>query len=219
MYVEMFKEGESSENFMARSGWLRGFMKRYGLSLRRKTSIAQKDPDQLIDKLVAFVLHVRRLSMKHPYKAADIIAMDETPVWADMVSSTTVDGLGKKTVTVKTTGHEKSRVSVCLAAKADGTKLPPFVFKGAKRETAAMDKELQSCYIASSPNGWMNTELTNIWVNKVLGAFSFTRCYLVWDSYECHIEDSVKSSLHSKKIDVSIVPGCCTKYIQAHDVS
>ena len=60
--------------------------------------------------------------MKHPFKASDIIAMDETPIWTDMVSDTTVDVTGKKTVTVKITGHEKSRVSVCLAAKADRTK-------------------------------------------------------------------------------------------------
>ena len=39
------------------------------------------------------------------------------------------------------------------------------------------------------------------------------------DSYDCHIEDSVKFSLNAKKIDVSIVPGECTKYLQAPDVS
>ena len=66
--------------------------------------------------------------------------MDETPVWNDMVSETTVDTTGKKTgQTLKTTGHEKSRVSVCLAAKPDGTKLKPMiVFKGAKREVEAL---------------------------------------------------------------------------------
>ena len=96
LYDDMVKNGEPNEPFKASTGWLRGFMKRYGLSLRRKTSMAQKDPDQLIDKLVAFVLHVRRVSMKHLYDAADIIAMDETPVWSDMVSETTVDATGKK---------------------------------------------------------------------------------------------------------------------------
>ena len=173
LYDDMVKNGEPNEPFKASTGWLREFMKRYGLSLRRKTSMAQKDPDQLIDKLAAFVLHVRRVSMKHLHDAADIIAMDETPVWSDMVSETTVDATGKKTVSVKTTGHEKSLVSVCLAAKLqkvqDGTKLPPFiVFKGAKQETAALDKEIKNCYIASSPNAWMNTELTHVWVNKVI---------------------------------------------------
>ena len=158
--------------------------------------------------------------MKHPYDAADIIAMDETPVWSDMVSETTVDATAKKTVSAKTTGHEKSCVSVCLAVKADGTKLSPFiVFKGTKRETAALDKEIKNCYIASFPNAWMNIDLTHAWVNKVLKTFSFGRRYLVWDSYEFHIEDSVKSSLHTKKIEVSIVPGGCTKYVQALDVT
>ena len=44
--------------------------------------------------------------------------MDETPVWNDMVSQTIVNACGKKTITMKTTGLEKSRVSVCLAARA-----------------------------------------------------------------------------------------------------
>ena len=40
--------------------------------------------------------------------------MDETPVWSDMVSETTID-----CVTMKTTGLEKFHVSVCLATKAE----------------------------------------------------------------------------------------------------
>ena len=40
---------------------------------------------------------------------------------------------------------------------------------------------------------------------------------LVWDSYECCMEESIKSTLHAKKIE-SIVPRECTKYIQALDV-
>ena len=110
------KKGEQTESdidneFLASTGWLRNFMKRNGLSLCRKTSIAQKDPDKLIDKLVSFVLQVRRLSLRYEYQAADIIAIDETPVWIDMLSDTTIDATGTKSVTVKTTGHEKSRVS------------------------------------------------------------------------------------------------------------
>lgn len=130
------------------------------------------------------------------------------------------DDTSKKTVTIKTTGHKKTRVSVYLTAKADSTKLPHFiVFNGVKRETAALDKEIKNCCIAPSPIAWMNTELTHTWVNKVLGTLSFRCCYLVWDSHECHIEDTVKSPLHAKKIDVSIVAGGCTKYVQARDVS
>ena len=148
------------------------------------------------------------ITRNHKYKASDIIAMDETPVWCDMLSETTVDATGKKSITLKSTGHEKVRVSVCLAAKADGTKLKPrVVFKGAKREVAALKQEFQHRAVAaSSANGWMDTELTKIWVDSVLGSFAFNRKLLAWDSYECHMEDSTTESLNSKKIDRVIVP-------------
>ena len=68
--------------------------------------------------------------------------MDKTPVWNDMVSSTIVDMTGSRNVPLKTTGHEKVRVSVYLAAKGDGTKLKPFeVFVGAKHESKALHEE------------------------------------------------------------------------------
>ena len=44
LYDDMVMEDKSNEEFKANTGWLREFMKRYGLSLRRKTSVAQKRP-------------------------------------------------------------------------------------------------------------------------------------------------------------------------------
>ena len=67
--------------------------------------------------------------------------MDETSVSNGMVSNTTIHKQGAKSVYLKTTGHEKCMVSVCLAAKADGTKLKPFVFRAARRESKSLDKE------------------------------------------------------------------------------
>ena len=43
------------------------------------------------------------------------------------------------------------------------------------------------CIIASSTNGWMNTDLTVSWTNTVLGQFNFKRRLLAWDTYECHL--------------------------------
>ena len=53
----------------------------------------------------------------------------------------------------------------------------------------------------------------------VLGQFSFRRQLLAWDTYECHLMPVVQKSLKTKKIDAVFVPGGCTKYIQAPDVS
>ena len=209
------------DDFKASRGWLCRFMEWNGLSLRRKTSIAQQDPERIWGELVSYLIQVRRLQEKHKYRPSDIISMDETPVWCDMIPETTVDTMGKKTIALKSTGHEKTWVSVCLATKADATKLRPMVdFKGGKREVAALKWEFQNdAVVATSVNRWTDAEPTQVWVDYVVGAFAFNRRLLAWDSYECHMEDKITESLKSKKVDRVIVPGGCTKYIKAPDVS
>ena len=115
---------------------------------------------------------------------------------------------------------DKVRVSVCMTGKTDGTRLKPFiVFKGAKRESKALHDEFnRKCSVASSTNGWMNEDLTLRWCNEILGQFSFHKRLLAWDSYEAHLTDNVKKSLTKSKIESVIIPGGCTKYIQALDV-
>ena len=216
-----FFDSQKSESFVASRGWLEKFMRRHGLSLRRSTSIGQKDLQQLINRLVSYVIHARRMQMRCNFKASQIYAMDETPVWQDMVGTTTVSKVGRQDVVLKSTGHEKARVSVCLTARTDGTKFKPFiVFKGAKREVATLNQEFRGkCILASSENGWMNTPLTLEWVQKVLGSFSFNQRLLAWDSYECHMEQTVSKDLKAKKIELLVIPVGCTKYLQAPDVS
>ena len=69
------------------------------------------------------------------YALKDIHAMDETAVWNDMISNTTIEKRRAHTVSLKSTGHENLKITVCLTAAADGSKKKPFtVFKGAKRE-------------------------------------------------------------------------------------
>ena len=101
--------------------------------------------------------------------------MDDAPVWSVMVSNTTVDKTGARTVTMKSAGHEKCRVSVCLTAKTDGIKLKPFiVFKNAKRQTKTLNNEFKTqCGRVTSSNGWMNNDLTIEYTKKVLETFSF----------------------------------------------
>ena len=72
-----------------------------------------------------------------------------------------------------------------ISTKSDGTKLKPIM---AKREVKQLQKEYKNkCFIATSTNGWMDTDLTLSWVNTVLGQFSFRRRLLAWDTYECHL--------------------------------
>ena len=63
-YMTRKCEHGDKDLFIASRGWMENFMKRYGLSLRRKTTIAQHDPNHLIDKLVSYILHTRRYCRK-----------------------------------------------------------------------------------------------------------------------------------------------------------
>ena len=55
------------------------------------------------------------------------------------------------------------------------------------------------------------------WINE--GKFSFRKHLLAWDTYECHMTDAVKKQLHDITVELVVVPGGGTKYIQAPDVS
>ena len=66
MYNEKAKENdcEDSATFVASTGWLQKFMRRNGLSLGRKTSVKQKDPSRLIDKLASYIFHICMINSK-----------------------------------------------------------------------------------------------------------------------------------------------------------
>ena len=65
--------------------------------------------------------------MKINYELKNIFAMDETAVWNDMISNTIVEKRGAHSVNLKSTGHEKSKITVCLTATADGGKIKAFL--------------------------------------------------------------------------------------------
>ena len=172
------KELREELKVVASNGCLTKFMKRNNLSMqRRRTTIAQKDPSYLTTKLVKYVIHVRRLSMKTNFSPGCIIAMDETAVWSAIVWSVTVDTTGTKDVHLKSTENEKVKVSVCLTSKADRTKLKPFIVsEGAKHEATALNEEFKNrCVVASPSNGSINKELVLKFLRQFLGMFPFKK--------------------------------------------
>jgi len=117
--VEMLElYGELTENFKTSHRWLRAFLKRYRLALRRRTRISQKLPNktqELLEKFYQFVINLR---IKKSYELENIFNMDETPVWFDMAGNFTINPKGDKTVHIRSTGNEKNRFTVVLTCAA-----------------------------------------------------------------------------------------------------
>ena len=120
----------STPSFQGTRGWIQKFMRRNNLSLRAKTSIAQKLPAAL-EKMATFIRSVRDIRKELKYPDSMIVNMDETPMYFDMTTNKTVNQKGAKTVSVRSTGAEKRRLTAVLAATGDGQILSPMIiFKG-----------------------------------------------------------------------------------------
>ena len=88
----IFIECDESEKslFKVSSVWVNNFMHHNRVSLHCKRKRAQQDPERLIDKLILFILYIRRHSFNHKYSPSSIIAMNEICVSNGMVSNNTI---------------------------------------------------------------------------------------------------------------------------------
>ena len=64
--------------------------------------------------------------------------MDEVPLTFNMLMSHTVDTVEHKTISIRTTGHEKANFTCALTVTAEGYKLPPMIIF--KRKTVPKEK-------------------------------------------------------------------------------
>ncbi|KAF4140136.1 DDE superfamily endonuclease [Phytophthora infestans] len=142
-------------------------------------------------------------------KFASVFNMDQTAVYIDMNSTTTIDFVGAKRVDVVQGMTENAfRASVSLCASATGDKLPPMIiFAGVVGAT--VEEEVQQ-----NPLHRHQAILT-VWKFTV----SDTR-FLLLDSLKTHKMDSVRLKLEGECItEVEFIPPEITGVAQPTDVS
>ncbi|WKX97180.1 hypothetical protein Q1695_013110 [Nippostrongylus brasiliensis] len=112
-------------DFKASVDWCQAFMRRWRLSVRRRTSVGQPLPIDYVDKCTNFRKFVQNESLHiSPHNIGNV---DEVPVPFDIVYGRTVDKRGADAVKIDSTGHEKSNFTVVLSVTAAGEKLRPMI--------------------------------------------------------------------------------------------
>ncbi|GES91510.1 pogo transposable element with KRAB domain [Rhizophagus clarus] len=101
------------DEFQGTLSWIQSFMKRFDLSLRRRTKISQKLPEDTDEKLENFKHFIIRLRSQYNFDLNSIYNMDETPIWFDMAGNMTINNKGDKTVHIHTTDGSKYS-AICI---------------------------------------------------------------------------------------------------------
>ncbi|CAB4429578.1 unnamed protein product [Rhizophagus irregularis] len=209
--------------FQGNLSWINSFMKRFGLSLRRRTKISQKLPEDLEEKLDEFRRYIIRLRTLYNFDLNSIFNMDETPVWFDMAGNITVNNKGDKTVHIRTTGNDKNHFTVVLTCSADGTKYPPIcIFKGKQLPRGEVIPKGVICWFQDK--GWMTSDLMKNYIDflfkiRMSENLSKEPAMMLYDSFRGHLEESVKAKFKQHNFQLAIIPGGLTSVCQPLDVS
>lgn len=143
------------------------------------------------------------------YSSSHIYAADEVGIWLDGLARTTVELTGVKEVGVRSTCADRLPITVLLAVRGNGVKLPPFVLIPRKRPIEELEKfrgQLTICY--SGTHSWMDEEKTGEFLRTSVGRDIFgSRKLLVWDAFRPHYTQSTRDLCSSFNIDMIVIPG------------
>lgn len=207
--------------FKAGNHWCQRFMKRNALSLRQKTTLAQRLPADYEEKIVRFHRFIIDRRKEHSYPLHLIANMDETPLTFDMPPNRTINNMGEKTIKIRTTGNEKNRVTVVLACCGDGSKIKPMVIF--KRKTIPKINNQHGVVVSAQQKGWMDSEQMKVWIQKAwrrrLDGLGMRKSLLVYDAFEAHVTDTVKAAFKRENTDLAVIPGGLTSILQPLNVS
>jgi len=147
---------------------------------------------------------------------------NEMAIYRDMPPNYTLEKKDVKEVLLKTNGCEKLRLTVMLAANADGRKLPPLLIL--KRKTLPKSEAFpKDVIVRAQEKGWMTEELMLEWLKIVWGrtptALLNEPSMPVLDVFIGHFTDSVKNQLLKMKTELVVIPGGMTSVLQPMDVS
>ena len=113
--------------------------------MRKVTKISQTLPKNYLDEIRTFLFNAIKDMIEYDTEtSSNIIAnVDETAIFLEPITTTTLEKIGLTTVKIHSFGRHKQRISCLLCILGKGYKLvPTLVFKGVKDGT--LEKRLKN---------------------------------------------------------------------------
>jgi len=148
--------------------------------------------------------------------------MDEVPMSFDTPYSRTDDTTGAESITVSTTGHERTGFTVVLACSESGKKLMPKVIF--KRKTMPKENLPSGVVVHCHNKGWMDRDGMAVWGEKVWCprpvSFFHRTSLLIFNNFSAHIDGNVCNTFKTEhKTTTTVIPGGIIYSVQVLKIS
>ena len=209
------------KNFGGSRSWQIGFFNRFDLSLRRVTNKCVYSKEQLVERAVVYLIYLK--TKVGTIKKENIRMHDETAVYFEDMGTTTVDITGSRHVPVKTTPYSTMRVTAMLGCDGNGNPSKPFII--GKNKTIGKGYEqiekVGNSYYCENKKAWMNEFVMIKWIDLEFPPSPFDNTFIkaiVVDSCRAHVSKKVKAHCKKRNIELVIIGGGLTPYLQVCDV-
>ena len=123
-------------------------MNRNSLSLGTPGHVGQFLPNDIKNIIINYLFDLSNIIKNGGYDEGNILNMDETPLYLNMVPNKVIAKKGDKNVVERTQNQERIRITCLLTICADGDKLPPYIiFKGKNINNISMNSIKNNIYI------------------------------------------------------------------------
>jgi len=204
-------------NLVCGHHWVTNFMERHGFSLRRCTNLTTLNDNELINRAVQYMTY---LNNRLPYlNLSKTLLMDETAIYFEDSRRQTVDLAGRHHVVIKSTGFSSMRITAAVSVWANGSKAAPLLIHKGKEGPIEYVTNNGPLFFTHQSKAWVNAELLIKWIDCMFPIIDMSpgKC-IVWDSCRAHIATSVKEHCRRRSIEMIVIPGGMTPYLQAGDI-
>lgn len=148
--------------------------------------------------------------------------MDETCIYLDCPSNYTYSAKEVRRVKASTAGGERTRLSACFTAAANGQKLPIFSIIPRVNSIPQLDSidNMEFDYKTQSTfNDLMILKYLERIIIPYMQSKSYERVLLIIGRATCHTTAKVMTFCHDHNIDLQYIPGRMTNLLQPADVA
>lgn len=205
---ELVQEINPDNKFLSSYGWLRRFMARHNLVLRRICGTGCLPPKNCAEKIDSYLNLVK--AKISDYQPNEIFNFDESSFYMDMPGNYTIETRGIKRAFCKSTGQEKTRLSCLFMASANGDKLPVLCVVPRKKKIDDLEKN-DNCLTIYETGGTFNSQnLTEHFVDRILKPHllknQLKKSLIILDHARPHITSQFQNALKSINCEVIFIP-------------